>query len=306
MAIVQKHGKPDLFITWTFDVNCVEMKDILKNSNTKSPYDRAEMIARLFNIKNNEVHNDIITKGIFGEVKAYLSVVEFQKRGAPHSHILIWLKDFKATSYTIDNMISAEVPPPNSRLYELVTKYMVHRCGASCLRDDQCKKHYPKDFSDTTDVGDDAFPIYRRRSPKEGGRQFIQHYYKKPMIKDNRDIVPYSPYLLDKYGSHVNVEYCATIKAIKYIVFYPLKGKDMITIEVGDKEDEIGRFLSKRYISSCDGTYSIYEFPRVRLKPPVMQLTLHLPEKQHTKYEPNEESAKAALESKQQRTPLIA
>jgi len=39
-----------------------------------------------------------------------VSSVEFQKRGAPHAHILIWLENFNITTFNIDNMISAEIP----------------------------------------------------------------------------------------------------------------------------------------------------------------------------------------------------
>ena len=39
----------------------------------------------------------MITKdNIFGEVMAHVHTIEFQKRGLPHMHLLIWLhKDFK-------------------------------------------------------------------------------------------------------------------------------------------------------------------------------------------------------------------
>jgi len=33
--------------------------------------------------------DDIIKNQMFGKVKAYVTVIEFQKRGAPHSHTLI-------------------------------------------------------------------------------------------------------------------------------------------------------------------------------------------------------------------------
>ena len=52
----------------------------------------------------------MITKvGIFGECDAHVAVIEFQKRGAPHCHMLIWLKDFVMTPQNIDNVISANI-----------------------------------------------------------------------------------------------------------------------------------------------------------------------------------------------------
>ena len=49
--------------------------------------------------------------------------VEWQKRGLPHTHILIWLH-YKITSNEIDGVISAEIPDENviEGLYDIVVK----------------------------------------------------------------------------------------------------------------------------------------------------------------------------------------
>lgn len=44
---------------------------------------------------------------------------------------------------------------------------------------------------------------------------------------DNRWIVPYSPLLTKAYKSHINMEYCNSVKSIKYICEYVNKGSDM-------------------------------------------------------------------------------
>ncbi|KAK0417658.1 hypothetical protein QR680_013132 [Steinernema hermaphroditum] len=43
---------------------------------------------------------------------------------------------------------------------------------------------------------------------------------------DSRSIVPYNPYLLLKYGSHINVEYCSSVEAVRYIHKYIFKGSE--------------------------------------------------------------------------------
>ena len=43
---------------------------------------------------------------------------------------------------------------------------------------------------------------------------------------DNRFVVLYNPYLLRVYSAHINVEICATIKAVKYIYKYIYKDND--------------------------------------------------------------------------------
>ena len=56
--------------------------------------------------------NDIKSGNVFGRVPAFLWVIEFQKRGLPHAHILVILaeEDRLSTSSEVDNVISAELP----------------------------------------------------------------------------------------------------------------------------------------------------------------------------------------------------
>uniref|UniRef100_A0A6N2LRW6 Helitron helicase-like domain-containing protein n=1 Tax=Salix viminalis TaxID=40686 RepID=A0A6N2LRW6_SALVM len=51
----------------------------------------------------------------FGNIIAGVCAIEFQKRGLPHTHILIWLDiEFKfETSNDIDLVVSAEMPDKN-------------------------------------------------------------------------------------------------------------------------------------------------------------------------------------------------
>src|SRR2546421_6699719 len=51
-------------------------------------------------------------------------------------------------------------------------------------------------------------------------------------------VVPYNPYLLLKYNSHVDVEVCSTICAIKYLYKYVYKGHDRIMFELKNKNDD--------------------------------------------------------------------
>ena len=66
-------------------------------------------------------------------------IVEFQKCGLPHAHILLWLEQSVMTQSTqlIDDLICAELPDPTKYplLYEAVTKFMIHGpCEITTLR----------------------------------------------------------------------------------------------------------------------------------------------------------------------------
>ena len=124
MAIVQKRGKPDFFITLTMNIKCKEVMDLLEPG--QSPYDRPDVVCRVFQMKKKELLNAIVKEGIFGKCTAYVSAIKLQKRGAPHCHILIWVKNFDKTAANIDGMISAEIPHKDDPLHEKVMEKMIH------------------------------------------------------------------------------------------------------------------------------------------------------------------------------------
>jgi hypothetical protein len=77
---------------------------------------------------------DDIKKGALGVSVAHVFTIEFQKRGLPHMHLIIFLyHDSKLrTPEDINSLISAELPDPDTQpeLYYLVVKHMVHGpCG---------------------------------------------------------------------------------------------------------------------------------------------------------------------------------
>lgn len=69
---------------------------------------------------------------------------------------------------------------------------------------------------------------------------------------NNLWVVPYSPLLLKSYKTYINVEYCNTVRSIKYICKYINKGSDMAVFGVGNvsaSTDETERNQFGRYIS---------------------------------------------------------
>ncbi|XP_058810633.1 uncharacterized protein LOC131675610 [Phymastichus coffea] len=123
MAIVNEKGKPDVFVTMTFNPNWPEIKQNLLPG--QQALDRPDIVAREFHLKKDRLLDLITKKNFFGQIAAYIYVIEFQKRGLPHMHLLITLKSgFKWTTPDIvDKYISAEFSNKsnNQRLYDIVT-----------------------------------------------------------------------------------------------------------------------------------------------------------------------------------------
>ena len=249
MALVHEFGKPTFFLTVTCNVNWPKIQTQLKPGQT--PCNRPDITCRVFKQKLDQIIKDIEC-GLFGKVKCRVRVIEYQKRGAPHAHILIWIENFEMTPRNIDDVISAEIPKEGDPLQEIVIQTMVHGpCGSlnptlGCMQKGRCKQNYPRDFCDHTEITDDAFPKYRRRSPQHGG-QIAHKYFRGTRLQiDNGNIVPYFPYILRKYGCHNNAEFCASIESMKYLFKYHFKGPDMVTVENGETIiDEVQSYETK-------------------------------------------------------------
>ncbi|KAK9666496.1 hypothetical protein RND81_14G188700 [Saponaria officinalis] len=220
MAMCRWFGNPHLFITFTANPKWPEIKYMLDHIEGHKAEDRPDIIARVFKMKLKQLMHCLTKEHYFGTDVADVYTIEFQKRGLPHAHILLWLKKD-------ENDIS-----PN--------------------------KKFPKSFNEETIIDNNGYPVYRRR-------------------ENARHIVPYNPGLLLMFDAHINVEWCNTARAIKYLFKYILKGPDKATAVItGDKEDEINSYLDCRYLSACEAVWRIFEFEIHERNPAVTRLPVHL------------------------------
>ncbi|XP_071939243.1 uncharacterized protein [Coffea arabica] len=266
MALVQKYGKPYIFLTMTCNPMWKEIQDNLQF--TEKPQDRPGLLSRVFRAKFEMLKSELLDKKIFGEVAACVYVIEFQKGGFPHAHLLLILKpQFKLLNpQSYDRIVSAELPNPHQypNLYFLVLKHMIHGpCGvmdqtSPCMRNGSCKNHYPKNFCEQTVHVEDSYPCYRMR---DNGKKIKVRRYQL----DNRWVIPYCPYLLALFDCHMNVEVCSTLKLVKYLYKYVFKGHDLVSFKIVTREssddvDEIKEFQQGRWISPHEAFWRIYEF----------------------------------------------
>ena len=109
MTLVQRFGKPDIFLTMTCNPNWFEIKQELGPS--EEVRNRPDLVVRIFRAKLEELKHVLFVRQIFGEVVAYVYVIEFQKRGLPHMHLLIILKSSSKiyAPENFDQIVSEEI-----------------------------------------------------------------------------------------------------------------------------------------------------------------------------------------------------
>ncbi|CAN1761728.1 ATP-dependent DNA helicase PIF4 [Linum perenne] len=255
------HGLVDAYKRGDSDLRHTGKHIILASSHTGSPrykYENfqdavaicrtlgADVLARVFKVKLNQLMLEIKTKAIFGTT------------------------------------IASEIPDSSTdpECYDAVSRFMFHGpCGplfpqAPCTFDRKCTKHFPKKNNPETTMDQDGFPRYRRR---EDGRRVL----KNRVYLDNRYVVPYNRYLLLRFDAHINVEFCNKSRAIKYLFKYINKPPDRaMAAVVGDKSDEIKAFMDCRYLTAGEACWRLFKFDLYSNFPSVMRLSYHLPGQQ--------------------------
>ncbi|GJX04613.1 hypothetical protein Tco_0190529 [Tanacetum coccineum] len=149
MALCRAYENPNLFITFTSNLKWPEIAEMLSFIPDQKPYEHRKKSCAV----------------VYG--------IEFQKRGLPHAHILLWLKEeWKCqTPSQVDNIISAEMPSLTNdpEGYKVFIEFMLHDpCGkeAACTIDGKCSKKYHKPFYLETNLDEDGYPVYSRKDSK--------------------------------------------------------------------------------------------------------------------------------------------
>lgn len=206
--------------------------------------------------------------------------------GLPHAHMLLILEDnskFKEPEQ-IDQLVSAEIPDKDRypRLHKIVLSCMIHGpCGTRnqncvCMKDGECSKKYPKEFNERTILNVNGYPLYRRRNNGTSAQVGVHEV-------DNRDVVPYNPFLLLKYNAHINVEICSSIRSIKYLFKYIYKGYDCACLQfvknLNDEKtleiDEIEHFLNMRYVSAPEAIWHLHSYRMHEQSHTIVRLAVH-------------------------------
>ncbi|KAK9063108.1 hypothetical protein SSX86_016978 [Deinandra increscens subsp. villosa] len=298
LAICRVHGNPQYFITFTCNANWPEIRREMQKKPRLTSQDCPQVIARVFQMKVDSFIAFLKEERPFGAVTADLYTIEFQKRGLPHCHTLLWVAEpFRIRdAQQIDDYISAEIPDKQLEpvLHKLVAETMIHgpcgilNSGSTCMKNGTCSKNFPKPYENASRIDDNGRAFYRRRR----GRPTVE---KGGAAVDSGYVVPYNKRLLLRFHAHINVEHCGWSMMIKYLFKYISKGPDRVRYSVTSKPDaanasssssvevidEIQNFIDGRFICPHEASWRILNFPIHHRDPAVQVLCVHLPGQQN-------------------------
>ena len=90
MAVINKYGKPDLFITFTCNP---KWRETVENLNPgESAIEGPNLVSRVFKMKLKCLLDDTFKHCVLGKVLCHVQVIEFQKHGLPHAYFIALCK----------------------------------------------------------------------------------------------------------------------------------------------------------------------------------------------------------------------
>ena len=233
--MIKQLGPPTLFITCSsaewFSHSFIDyLRSVNRCVPTIEQMTRAELcmmdpvnVSIHFHKKWRAIFGKLVTakeSPVFGEVVDYFWRVEYQARGAPHVHCVLWIKDApvlgKNTEAEVKQYIDCVVTctRPNGAddptLADLVERFQVHKCNKYCMKTykcngkfySKCRFGFPRPTKSDIMINDvvDCLAVQKNNQP----RKRLYH------LRRNADEVrvnDYNPALLLANEANVDVQY---------------------------------------------------------------------------------------------------
>ncbi|EAY08353.1 hypothetical protein TVAG_352750 [Trichomonas vaginalis G3] len=294
------YGPPTFFLTITCNPYWAE--NIAWNSATsqnqkqkKTLMDNSASISRIYHIKKKKLLSWLKETKLLGEISAYFGRDEYQQRGLPHTHFLLWT-DFDVTNiHKLNQIISASFPDNDvvfsnidkmSDLYALTLKIQVHVCNKNYCLDSNghCRFQFPYAPSNETVFRNKKF--YWMRSP------------------NSQWVVPHCPQILMRFRAHSEIEAIPSDQAIGYMVKYVAKNAESHEISMQDYHKYKGNnYLLNNKLYSYGANLTVPAsfcfsylagYKQQIISPTVIILSIHLPDERWISTKPNTTEEEAA------------
>ncbi|KAK9073669.1 hypothetical protein SSX86_006263 [Deinandra increscens subsp. villosa] len=195
----------------------------------------------------------------YGVVAADLYTIEFQKRGLPYCHTLLWVTQLHRirTPQQLDEFICAEVPDESEEpvLYKMISESMIHgpcglaRTNSPYMSNGNCSKNYPRAYEPETRFDSNDKVHYRR---SRGGPSVD----KGGVLVDCGFVVSYNKHMCTRFQAHINDAASSSKTKVK--------------------DDEIQNFVDGHFICPHEASWPILNFPIHQRVPAVQALAVLL------------------------------
>ena len=280
----EQFGSPDLMVTLTFGnkwPECVEFIQQMKENFSELNHPQFGMpdcgVESMFFFKERLsetcAHNFqmFIKYAKLPKVVHRVIRLEFQARGAPHVHILLWLEKRISVNDVKTHFFATHPPIADSFLNEIVSTQMEHECKSprcfSGKDPSKCKYGFPKIICPETHIDDDGNLLYQRRP-------------------DDVNLVEYCPSLLLSWGAHAHVHILRLQEkdetdrdSIHYVLKYNMKSESNLCVVVENSTLNWKTILKGRVVSLEEAVARIFSFSFCEKDVAAKFLDTSLPEK---------------------------
>ena len=244
-CMIRELGTPTLFLTFSCaEYESADIADYLRKvNNMPSTYTNIAKlctedpisVSRKFSLKFHAFFNTVICKGkVLGEVEHFYWKKEYQARGAPHYHALLWIRDAPIIGKHdpdqilkwIQARITCHIPDPKTcpELNRLVTRYQTHRCSAYCRRKrkvgsvfvTRCKFGFPREACEIAELNDIEESLKSRK-----------RIYQLARTKSETKINDYNPLLLLLWKANTDIQFVSesSLALAHYVSGYVTKAE---------------------------------------------------------------------------------
>ena len=192
-------------------------------------------VSRKFSQKFHVFFNTVILKGsVLGTVTHYFYKKEYQARGAPHYHAVLWVKDAPTIGIDhsdevmswIEERMTCRIPDESSnpKLHKLVTRYQSHKCSEYCRRRKKhggvfvtrCKFGFPREVNETGQINSVDDSLKSRKK-----------IYLLPRSEKETRVNDYNPLLLLLWRANMDIQFIAekSLSLAHYVSGYVTKAE---------------------------------------------------------------------------------
>jgi PIF1-like helicase/Helitron helicase-like domain at N-terminus len=232
LTYISMFGKPHLFLTFScFETGWPDVRDLCNGGmSTNYPVEVTRHMERRFRKFFDEMI--LAHDGIFRphRVKEYYWRTEFQKRGSPHWHLVLWLENV-STADELFGYVSAHVPVEDHELATIVRQCQRHQHRTDrCFRTGPtCQYGFPRDLSEKSQLSEDGHRIVYKR-----------------LTEEDRWINTYNAEALRAWRGNMDIQICTSASVVRYLAKYITKAEPEVEEHDTQRRNSIGQYLQDR------------------------------------------------------------